>query len=294
MRRLWALTGTRQYQLVWIEKELFPWLPGWGERLLAATGVPYVLDYDDAVFHYYDRHRNPMVRAVLGRKIEKILPAAALCIAGNHYLAEFAEKWGARRVEIIPTVVDLERYSVPGPGRGDIFSIGWIGTPRTSKYLALIKPALREVCARGEAKLVLIGAGPVQLEGIPVEIRDWSETSEVSDIQSIDVGIMPLADDCFERGKCGYKLIQYMACGKPVVASPVGVNRSIFQHGKNGFLAQSHNDWLHYLNTLKLDREKGSQMGMLARQEVEAKYCVQVTAPKLLKLLRGVVENPNN
>ena len=116
-------------------------------------------------------------------------------------------------------------------------------------------------------------------------IRDWDEATETGEIGKFDVGIMPLPDNPWERGKCGFKLIQYMACGKPVVASPVGVNREIVVDGVNGFLASSHDEWVRALERLKSDPELRRTMGANGRRMVEEKYCLQVTAPRLHRLL---------
>jgi hypothetical protein len=121
------------------------------------------------------------------------------------------------------------------------------------------------------------------------EIQPWSEATEVDSIHSFDVGIMPLPDEPFERGKCGYKLIQYMGCGIPVIASPVGVNLQIVDPGQNGFIASSHEEWVHAFEVLESDRELRLRMGKAGRQKVEQEYSLKVAAPKLLEILRLAV-----
>jgi glycosyltransferase involved in cell wall biosynthesis len=284
-RRLWQLATVPRFDLLWIEYELFPWLPAWFERLLARMGVPYVVDYDDAIFHRYDSHRSPLVRRILGRKIDQVMRGARLVIAGNDYLAERAQRAGASRVERIPTVVDLDRYRVPTPSENGRYTIGWIGQPLTVPYLQLVRDALAEVCSVTGARVTLVGSGPVTLDHVPVDVRPWSEDSEVAELQQFDVGIMPLRDAPWERGKCGYKLIQYMACGLPVVASPVGASRRIVEHGVNGFLASDGAEWVQALRALR-DPALRTRMGTAGRATVEDGYCVQVFAPRLASLLR--------
>ena len=285
--RLGWLRQARRFDLVWMEKELFPWLPAWGERRLNRCGVPFVVDYDDAVFHHYDQHRKSGVRRLLGGKIDEVMRRSALVVAGNDYLAERARQAGAARVEHLPTVIDLERYRVPPERKSDPFTIGWMGVPVTAPFLEIAQEALAQVCREGAARVVLVGAGEHSLHDFPAEVRSWSEESEVSELQGFDVGIMPLRDGPFERGKCGYKLIQYMGCGRPVVASPVGVNRKIVEHGVNGFLATGTAGWADALRELRDNITLREQMGREARQKVEWEYCLQVTAPRLLHLLRS-------
>lgn len=289
VRRLGSLVRSNHFDLVWIEYELFPWLPPWGEVFLSRLGIPYVVDYDDAVFHRYDMHRNRLIRKLLGRKIDSIMGRAALVIAGNQYLADRAGTAGARRVEILPTVVDLSRYPGKKEERGeDAFTIGWIGSPVTAGYLHLVSAALREVAARGDVSVVLVGSGPITLDGIPCKVRPWSEAREAVDIGAFDVGIMPLPDTPWTRGKCGYKLIQYMACSIPVVASPVGVNTEIVEHGGTGFLAGNREEWVKCLSTLRANPELGERMGAAGRKRVEEQYCLAVAAPRLGRLLGSV------
>lgn len=288
VRRLGSLVRSCHFDLIWIEYEIFPWLPAWGEALLSRLGIPYVVDYDDAIFHRYDMHPSKLVRSFLGRKIDSVMSIAALVIAGNEYLADRARKAGAHQVEILPTVVDLARYPLSKKERNRIFTVGWIGSPATAGYLDLVSDAFREVAGSGRVNVMLVGSGPVSLEGAPCEVRSWSEEREAGDIGGFDVGIMPLPDEPWTRGKCGYKLIQYMACGIPVVASPVGVNTSIVEHGRTGFLAETEREWVEALSTLRDNPELGERMGAAGRRKVEEHYCLAVTAPRLAELLGGV------
>jgi glycosyltransferase involved in cell wall biosynthesis len=290
-RRLIDLTKIRKYDLLWIEKELFPMLPSWTEELVSVLKIPYIVDYDDAIFHNYDLNRNILVRSFLKDKIDIVIRKAAVVVVGNDYLAERALRSGAKKVEYLPSVIDLENYKFSDEFSTDIFKIGWIGTPSTAKYLKLIQEALNKFCLKHNAKLILVGSGKINMPGVPLEIKDWKEDTEVNDILGFDVGIMPLPDEPWERGKCGYKLIQYMACGRPVVASPIGVNKRIVEHGINGFLASTNTDWIQALNILRDDSGLRKRMGEVARCKVEAEYCIQRTAPRLIELIRSIYKN---
>jgi glycosyltransferase involved in cell wall biosynthesis len=289
LSRLRALRSAAEYDLVWIEKELFPWAPAWGERWLHKRRIPFVVDYDDAIFHNYDRNRNSLVRRLLGKKIDEVMERSAIVVVGNAYLAERATLAGAARVEVMPTVVDLDRYMAASRKPTRPFTIGWIGTPVTARYLFEVEQVIAQVCQSDAARLVTVGSGNTTLNGVPHEKRAWSEQTEVADVQSFDCGIMTLPDADWERGKCGYKLIQYMACGLPVVASPVGVNSEIIEEGVNGFLAADQDAWRAALVSLRDDHALCKRMGVAARDTVVQRYCLQVTAPRLLALLGSSV-----
>lgn len=288
--RVQALFSSRQFDLLWIEKETLPWLPAWVEKMLLTGAVPYVLDYDDAVFHYYDKNRNPVVRAMLANKHPELMQGAALVVAGNQYLAEFARQAHAPHVEVVPTVIDLTRYplAVRREEGGALPCVGWIGQRATASFLAPYVPLFERLSADGQARFAAIGIDAPSL-GLPMASIPWSEPTEVASIASFDIGIMPLLDGAFERGKCGYKLIQYMACGLPVVASPVGVNRQIVEHGVNGFLAETPEQWEQALQTLLADADLRQRMGQAGRQKVEREYCLKVTGPKMVALLLDAV-----
>lgn len=287
IRRLRQLLKSRRFDVVWVEYEILPWLPAWAETILYHLNIPYVVDYDDAVFHRYNMHPRALVRGLLGHKIDVIMRRAALVTVGNEYLRDYARKAGAQRVEYIPSVIDLKRYALSLKSENSVFTIGWIGTPATQNYLHLIHPALIEVCKDGTAQLVLVGSSLTKLDGVPTENRLWSEETEVAEIQRFDVGIMPMPDDAWSRGKCGYKLIQYMACAKPVVASPVGVAHRMIQDGENGFLAATTEDWVNAFTGLKEDRRLRERMGRAGRVKVEQCYTIQGTAPFLISVLKS-------
>ena len=242
-------------------------------------------DFDDAVFHVYDQHRSSLVRGLFGGKIPAVIAGASHVLAGSEYLAAFARKHNAS-VEMLPTVVDTERYRVRDPARaGAPLTVGWIGSPSTATYLREAILPLRSFFDGGNATLALVGSGPVELPGIPLEIRDWSLDREVDDLRAFDVGIMPLPDTPWARGKCGFKLIQYMACGVPVIASPVGANREIVEHGVNGYLAETPQEWLQALHALAQDPGLGRAMGEAGRRKVEREYSLDYAAPRLARAL---------
>src|SRR5215213_2776038 len=280
--RFRALRRRFRYDLIWLEKEALPWLPTWME-IARLQGLPYVVDYDDAWFHRYENHWSS---PLLGHKIDAVMRVAHTVVAGNDYLARRARQAGARAVETVPTAVDLERYrDVTVPPSGGALTVGWIGIPLNAHYLTMIAPALRAATADTALMLHVVGAPvPPEMVGAPAESFPWTEDTEIARIAAFDVGIMPLHDTLWERGKCAYKLLQVMAAGRPVIASPVGANRQIVRHGVNGFLAETPEEWTEALRKLA-DRALRERMGAEARRTVEEQYSTAVVAPRLAAIL---------
>lgn len=288
-KRIHALLGRGEFDLVWIEKEALPWFPVWMERLLL-SGKPYILDFDDAVFHRYGMHSLALVRLLYGRRIEELMKGARFIVAGNGYLAKWATAAGARAVQIFPTVVDRERY-VPKQE----YSLGmkprivWIGSPPTVKYLLELSESLALLALRQPFILRVIGGGNVSMPGVELEVMNWSADSEAEAIAECDVGIMPLHETPWELGKCAYKLIQYMAAGLPTVSSPVGANVDVVVDGETGFFAASASQWSETLEQLLCDAELRQRLGKAGRMRVEEHYSLQSIAPGLVKLFSDAV-----
>lgn len=275
--------------LIWLEKEALPWLPAGMEQWLLPAGVPIVSDYDDAIFHRYDLHRSLVIRRILGRKIDHVMARSALVLAGNPYLAARAVSTGTPRVEIVPTVVDINAYDAAHLHEEDgMVRIGWIGTPSTwRQYMEPMMPVLSQLAREYGAKLRAVGAGATPTPEL--EVMPWAESTESALIQGMDIGLMPLDDTPWSRGKCGYKIIQYMACGVPVVASPVGVNSDIVEDGVTGFLASTPAEWRHAIARLLRDPELRRRMGRAGRRRVEERYSLQVWGPRVADLLHSAV-----
>ena len=292
-RRLKDLLNHARPDVIWLEKEALPWAPWFIERSLMPSDIPVITDYDDAVFHRYDQHQSPIIRQFLGKKIDSVMAASRLVMAGNHYLADRALQAGAKRVEVVPTVVDARAYSVERRSHlSDALRIGWVGTPGTwEKYMAPLMPMLTHIATDNNARLCAVGAGKSAIPHPLLDVLPWAEDTEVAQIQTMDVGLMPLDDSLWSRGKCGYKLIQYMACGLPVVASPVGVNCQIVEDGVNGFLASSETEWREAIRTLLCDAALCKRMGAAGRKKIEQHYSLQAWGPKVGTLLLETARN---
>lgn len=280
--RFAELRSAREFDLLWVYAELFPYLPAPFERLAVKSGRPVIYDCDDAFFHEHEKS------ALLRGKLRPLIAGAAGVSAGNDYLAAYARQWNDR-VAVVPTVVDSDRYRPAADVRAGAPVIGWIGSPSTWLFVRPMLPLLAELCRTTGARFLAVGAGDAAARDrfAGMELRAWAEEREIADIQSMDIGIMPLPDEPWARGKCGYKLIQYMACGLPVIASPVGVNRAIVEPGANGFLAESGEDWRKALSALIGDSDMRRRFGDSGRARVVEQYSLAVHAPRVVELFRS-------
>jgi glycosyltransferase involved in cell wall biosynthesis len=281
-----ARRAARAADILWIEKEYLPWLPYALERW-AIGRTPYILDFDDAWALRYEESKNPLVRALLGSKFRNLLRGAALTITANETLFAWAKAEGAANVALIPTVVDLDHYRPQAEPAGP-FTIGWVGTPLTATYLAGIAAPLRQLAAEAPLRLLIIGAPDTRIAGVDCVHEPWSAATEAASIARCHVGIMPLPDDEWARGKSGYKIIQYMAMARPAVGSAVGANNQIIEPG-TGFLASTPQEWLAALRRLRDDAQLRGHMGQAARDMVARRYALQVTAPMLIEHIKSIL-----
>lgn len=293
LKRLLTLFTIKSYDAIWIEKEIFPYSPAFAEQVLAFFGINYIVDYDDAIFHNYDLSKNKIIKFFLANKIDKVMKNASYVLAGNSYLTERARFAGAKRIQLLPTVVDHLRYQKSNQSIKDVLTVGWIGSPSTQKYIVDILPELLTVYQQHPFRLLLVGATRdihKDLIGLDVDVRDWHEQTETELISIMDVGIMPLKDGPWEKGKCGYKLIQYMACGVSVVASDVGVNGEIIENETAGFLVKKDSDWSGVLLQLLGSTELRQRFGRAGRSIVKSKYSIQAQLPVLKHILTDLVK----
>lgn len=287
-RRLADVTAMRDHDLLWIQYEMFPYLPLIDGLLARFASRPIIYDIDDAIFHMYDAHPSATIRRLLGGKLRPLVRHAAVCLCGNDYLAQYVTAAGGRAM-IVPTVVDIDHFR-PGLRRDQpTLTIGWIGSPSTWRYVEPLLPTLLPAMTRLGARFRVVGAGPAARGIAGIDAVEWNEAREVADLQAMDIGLMPVPDELWARGKCGYKLIQYMACGVPGIASPVGVNGVIVDHGMDGLLARSPADWVAGLEQLARDPDLRSRMGEQGRAKVVANYSLQSQQPVVLGAFRAAM-----
>lgn len=287
--RFFALFTVLKYDRVVVEKEIFPFLPAFAEWMLNVFGIKYIVDYDDAIFHNYDQSSNPVIKKFLGDKIANVMRYSGTVVAGNEYLAEYASRSGAKNIQIIPTVIDLDRYPIKENSDPKKFVVGWIGTKTTfEKHLLPCKEWIKELQKQDpNIHFNIVGITDDMDLGNNVKYIQWTENTEVPEILKMDLGLMPLQDSEWEKGKCAYKLIQYAACGIPGVASDVGMNKEVCIDNETGFIANNKEEWMEKVISLKNNSQKRNQMGQNARKLIEDKFCIQVTAERWKDILKN-------
>jgi glycosyltransferase involved in cell wall biosynthesis len=267
---------------LFIQRRLFQ---PWEVIIMRRQARRLIYDFDDAVM-FKDRGSHQNDNMTRRMKFRSIVRRADLVIAGNGYLREQAAPF-CDRVEVLPTTVDLERYQLKPDYDAEQITIGWIGSRSTLSYLQDIQGVLEQLGEQyPHVQLKIVADRFFSCKHLPVIRRQWRYATEIDDLHSFDVGLMPLRDDPWSRGKCGFKLIQCMAVGVPVVCSPVGMNREIVQHGINGLWAGDARGWMEALGAL-IERPRWRlELGAAGRKTVEERYSLQLHAARLIRWLQ--------
>jgi glycosyltransferase involved in cell wall biosynthesis len=286
VRTIIKIALLQKTDLIIIHKEIFPFIPPIFEWLLSKTNRKIIYDFDDAIFITYENHRFGIIRLLLKNKIRCIIRNARGVIAGNKYLSDYARN-DNDFVTILPTVVDLNRYSfIKKVKNNDNFTVGWIGSPSTSEYLKAIEPVFQEFFRTRKGLLYIIGAAiNYHPAGVPLLTNNWNEENEIEQLLKFDVGVMPLPNIPWAWGKCGFKIIQYFACGLPAIASPVGMNNEIIIDGTNGFLPHTYDAWLDALTKIYDSPKLRERMGAMGRKLVEERYSLQCMTKPYIKFI---------
>ncbi len=288
-RRLGHLLDLGRFDVVFLYREAVPIGPPVVESLIAARRIPIVYDFDDAIFlpAVSDANKAFSFLKQPGR-VAQILRRSRRVTVGNEFLADYARRYNPA-VTVIPTAVDTDyfkpRTDVPAD-TGRELVVGWIGSPTTYPYLEKLAGVLRRVADGRPFTMKVSGAGrKVDLPGLNVIEVPWSLAEEVQLFNTCDVGVYPLTDDEWANGKCGFKAIQFMACGVPVVAAAVGVNREIICDGANGFLARTPAEWVEKLDRVLSDAALRARFATAGRRTIEERYSLDVTGPLLARVL---------
>jgi glycosyltransferase involved in cell wall biosynthesis len=283
--RLGDILRATRADLVYVLREAFPIGPAVFERALEAASGRLAFDFDDAIWLRSTNYENPIDRLRDFDRPARLIARARRTVVGSELLADYARQYAPSpdRVVLIPTVVDTTQFRpAPRPADGGIV-VGWIGTPRNTSYIQAIWPGLAAAARRDpRIRYAFVGAEPFDAGDTPVEFRPWTLAGEIADIQGFDIGIMPLPDDAQARGKCGFKLIEYMACGLAAVASPVGANVDVLRDGETGLLADTATGWEAALVDLAGDAERRRAMGAAGRARAVERYSLAAMAPRFV------------
>lgn len=292
-RRLRTLRRMTTYDAVVLHRSAALFGPAILERSLPRR-APLIYDFDDAIFLQHTAAVNRWFGWLkFAGKTATICRLAHHVVVGNDYLAEYAGRYNAR-VTIVPTSIDTDAYRPqPRSSRGGPVIVGWTGSSTSQTHLELFVPTLRALVARRAIELRVISNRPPDLEGVPHVWEPWDDTREAEAIGNFDIGIMPMPDDAWSKGKCALKALQCMATGVATVASAVGANREVIEHGKNGLLASSPEEWLGQLERLIDDEGLRARLGAEARRTVVEKYSMARSSSLLSEvILDTVAQNP--
>lgn len=295
LNRLRALLRYREYDVIYMQREMLPFGPPIVERFLKNRGVALAFDYDDALFIKQTSRYNPL--ATLLRSPEKTLDLFKLVdmtVAGNDWLRDSAIKAGGSAVTL-EVAEDPSRYISPDEKFAEPrepVTIGWLGSPSTAKYLNEIAPVLQAIARRHpDVRWELMGSGEFSMEGIPWETHEWSLAAEAEALARFDIGLMPLPDQDWSRGKSGGKARTYMAASAVPVVSAIGYNCELIRDAETGFLCEEQDQWGAVLESLIGDPAMREKVARAARRDVELRFDPNAQAEKLAAILRDLADN---
>ncbi|HJO56207.1 MAG TPA: glycosyltransferase family 4 protein [Candidatus Scalindua sp.] len=286
--KLKVFKSVNQYDILFIQRKRFPvlWL-----KFIRKNARKIVYDFDDSVMYRSSKYvsNESKTRA---KVFKNMVNTSDHVIAGNEYLQQNTTPY-TQDVTIIPSPIDMTSYPQKKyPEKNDIITLGWIGAHGSIHYLKKMKPIFDTLAKRNDKlRLRIICDTFFDCENMIVEKKQWNEKDEVADIQSFDIGLMPLMDDPWSHGKCGLKVLQCLATGVPVVCSPAGINREIVENSVHGFWANTDEEWIEKLEILINDHELRKKMGVAGRERVIERYSLKANAPRMLKIFQQLVQN---
>ncbi|MDO9464614.1 MAG: glycosyltransferase family 4 protein [bacterium] len=289
LKRLRELSSLNGYDIIFVQKCVLPQTFPVIETIISHLNKKLIFDIDESLFYLPPRRKRSTLYRLRYNAIPRILKMSRHVIAGNNYLRDYILNYNSN-VSVIPTVIDTDRYAVRDykNDNNKNIVIGWMGNPTTSIYLDQLRTVFKVLSQRYNITIRIIGANGFKIDDVEVDSRDWNLHSEVKELQDFDIGIMPLTDDVWTRGKCGCKILQYMGVGVPAVASRIGENGKIIKDGINGFLADSNDEWIEKLSLLIEDPTLRQKMGKEGRNTVENFYSLKVNTSKLKAVLEKV------
>ena len=286
LKRIASVLFIPHNSIVYIGAELLPYMPSWLESYLHFRGIKYLIEFDDAVFHNYE-NKNIIIRKLYREKFRKVISKASLVICGCRYLADYSKQWN-KNVLIIPTSIDKNKYNKTISCTNNI--IGWIGSSTTSPNIKIVIPALKKLSEEFNFELHLIGFDKKYeylLNGINYRLIDWTSETEVSELSQFTIGIMPLYDTPGNRGKCAFKLVQYMAVGIPTISTPLQSNIDIDKKCGNLF-ANTEEEWYIAFKDLLFNPDRRNQVGNNNKRVAMQHYTFQSNSQKIIGSLKMI------
>ena len=277
------------YDVIFVHREAYPFGGAFIEILLHRMGKPIIFDFDDAIFLsntseqniYIERFKNP-------KKVSRIVRMSKCIIAGNGYLRDYAMQYNSNIV-VIPSSIDTKKYfPLAGKPREKSIIVGWLGSNTTRRFLCDLEDVFVDLSKKYKNLIFkIVGAAFFSSKLTNIVNVKWSLDGELAELQSFDIGIMPMLDNEWTKGKCGFKALLYMACGIPVVASAVGINPEIIKDGENGFLATGYDEWIAKLSRLIEDEKMRVVFGLAGRRTIIDRYSLERSEPVFYKTLLG-------
>jgi glycosyltransferase involved in cell wall biosynthesis len=291
-RRMKDVKRADDYDIIFVQREAFMTGTTYFERAFSKSKAKLIFDFDDSIWLHNVSEANRYLNFLKNpQKTSSIIGLSDHVVAGNAYLADYAKQRNSS-VSIIPTTIDTESYvPMEGSSERDQVTIGWSGSITTIQHFNLAESILKRLKAKYKERIAIkvIGDANYRNEALDVQGIAWSAASELDDLRSMDIGIMPLPDDEWAQGKCGLKGLQYMALGIPTIMSPVGVNKAIISDGQNGFLAAEDDTWFEKLSLLIDQPELRLRLGKAGRATVEDAFSVKANAAKYLQVFETVL-----
>lgn len=285
--RIFQIFGIIRYDMVFIHREAYPIGGAFFETIISILKKPIIFDFDDAIFlpassrpnNFIERFKNP-------NKVVSIIRRSKYVISGNSFLANFALHYN-HSVVVIPTPIDTDKYFPTARKPADKIIIGWIGSATTVAFLEPMRGIFTSLSRQFPDIRFKIVGGDFSIDGLSnIVTKPWSIEDEIDDLKGFDIGIMPMPENDWTNGKCGFKAILYMSMGIPCVCSAVGMNKEIIKEGVNGFLANTQEEWVEKLSCLVADPKLRQRLGAEGRRTVEERYSLRANAPKFLEAIK--------
>jgi glycosyltransferase involved in cell wall biosynthesis len=289
-RRFLDVAAAARYDAVLIHRAAALAGPALLERMVSLTGKPVIFDFDDAIFLLHTTEANRRFGWLkFPGKTATICRLSSHVVAGNSYLADYARQYNSR-VTIIPSSVDTRRYNPAKKNRvAERVVVGWMGSSTSQTHLEMFAGVLGELSARRDVELRIVSDREPDLPGVRFTWRRWSAATEVDELAEFDIGIMPMPDDRWARGKCAMKALLYMSVGVATVCSAVGANCDVIRHGENGLLAVTNEDWVKHLDALIRSAPIRERLGAAGRQTIEQHYSTESSARLFAHVIRETV-----